>query len=127
MANMGSSFRKVPERSIAGMGSCSSRLFILLLVFIFVVCFCCLHNLGVSSFATFGTILAELDFVALIKEPDIFLSHTRALILAECVHTCPFMLVFDLPLPLHDTEFWLEYTGIFVFTLAVSSDDGDKS
>lgn len=128
-ANIGSSFRNVPERSITGMCSWSSRLWTLLEVLKLFACFC-LHSLvetGCGSFATFGTILAELDFVALISEPETFRSQILALLLADCMFICTLELAFDLLLPLHDTEFWFKYTGIFVFTLPLSTEDGDTT
>lgn len=120
---VGSSFKNVPERSITGISgrfSFSSRLLTWfpdrLLSFT-------LYLLAADSFTIFGTIFAELDFVAFIKEPGNFRSVVFSLLmlvvlllvlLAACGHR---LCVSHLVSPLLHLLPWFIYTGIFVFNL----------
>lgn len=114
---VGSSFRKVPERSMTGIsgsgggggGGAISP----------VERFVARTLLGLlfgESFTILGTILAELDLVALIKDPFRWLLRFTALLFVvvlfnckgstdRCLSTCSVFFA------------WLEYTGILVFIL----------
>lgn len=123
---VGSSFKNVPERSITGISggfSISSRL--LPWLGSRLLCFV-LHLLTGDSFTTFGTIFAELDFVAFINEPGNFRSVVLYLfmlfalvlvLLAICeLRFC----VSHLGSQLLHLFTWFRYTGIFVFNLLLT-------
>lgn len=117
--NVGSSLRNVPDRSMTGMlcGTWSSCL-----PFVLLGCFWVCLLLG-ESFTIFGTILAELDFVAFISEPGTFLSFVLrfCVLVPLLIDDLPGMRRFCSPVCLGDWGLvdwlWFKYTGILVFSL----------